>query len=225
LSRNASSHAARLILPHVEPFSWLARRMLSAKRRNRARFSGPWSLRAGDWSSSMTTSRTQCRRFSTCQWARTTSRSARPRGAWTGGSSGPGGQRSRAVRRARPRRGGPCPGGSRSGHDRRRPSAPPRRARHRDRRQQLDVLEERLLVAVDGEHIVAAALENRFCGRLLAMHRIGGHRVRGRGDPAPRGSSHPVSRGPEARARRRSRWTCRRPCAARAPAACRRRRR
>jgi hypothetical protein len=47
--------------------------------------------------------------------------------------------------------------------------------------QQLDVLEERLLVALDGEHIVAAALKKRF---------------------PPRGSSHPVSRAPEARARR-----------------------
>jgi hypothetical protein len=53
--RNVSFQAARLILPRVECLSWLARRMLSAKRRNRARFSGPWSLRARDWSSSMTT--------------------------------------------------------------------------------------------------------------------------------------------------------------------------
>lgn len=41
--------------------------------------------------------------------------------------------------------------------------------------QQSDVLEKRLLVALHGQHIVAAALQNRFCGRSLAVHRIRGH--------------------------------------------------
>jgi hypothetical protein len=39
--------------------------------------------------------------------------------------------------------------------------------------QQLTVFEKRLLVAFDGQHIVAAAPDDRFCGRLLAVHRIG----------------------------------------------------
>lgn len=53
--------------------------------------------------------------------------------------------------------------------------------------QQADVREERLLVALDGQHVVAAARQDRFCRGFLTVHRVGGDVVRGRGDPAPRG--------------------------------------